>query len=563
MTKQIFTIVFLSFATALASCTDRSKSIESATSDGNGSASDTTQISKTWVADQGDGTYINPIIHADYSDPDVIRVGNDFYMTASSFQSSPGLPILHSKDLVNWTIVNYALDKVPPYDVYSTPQHGKGVWAPALRHHNGEYFIYWGDPDFGIFMVKTDNPLGKWSEPVLVKEGKGMIDPCPLWDEDGKVYLVNGWAGSRAGMNSVLTVWEMNPDGTTLEGNPVIVFDGNDGVNHTVEGPKFYKRGDQYYILCPAGGVATGWQLALRSSSPFGPYESKIVMAQGNTDINGPHQGGLVDTQDGSSWFLHFQDKDLYGRVIHLNPVKWEEGWPIMGENGEPVKHYRKPVAGMKPATPQENDEFNSRELGKQWQWHANYHPLFGMTSDQGFLRLYGHSLSPDFVNFWEVPNLLLQKFPAPAFTATTKLKVSAKDDGQQSGLIIMGHDYARIAVEKSGKDFLVKLITCHDAEKGGKEETLTSVTVPASRIYEAGLNPNYERDIYLRARLVVGGLCEFSYSLDGSEFIELPGTFRARQGKWIGAKIGLFSAQPSGLSRGWMDVDWFHIEGY
>lgn len=561
MTKQIFTIVFLSFATALTSCTDSAKSIESPSLDG--SSSDTIQISKTWVADQGDGTYINPIIHADYSDPDVICVGNDFYMTASSFQSSPGLPILHSKDLVNWTIVNYALDKVPPYDVYSTPQHGKGVWAPALRHHNGEYFIYWGDPDFGIFMVKTDNPLGKWSEPVLVKEGKGMIDPCPLWDEDGKAYLVNGWAGSRAGMNSVLTVWEMNPDGTGLDSNPVIVFDGNDGVNHTVEGPKFYKRGDQYYILCPAGGVATGWQLALRSSSPFGPYESKIVMAQGNTDINGPHQGGLVDAPDCSSWFLHFQDKDLYGRVIHLNPVKWEEGWPIMGENGAPVKQYRKPVADMKPATPQENDEFNSHELGKQWQWHANYNPLFGMTSDQGFLRIYGHSLSPDFVNFWEVPNLLLQKLPAPAFTATTKMKVSAKEDGQQSGLIIMGHDYARIAVEKSGKDFLVKLITCHDAEKGGKEETLTSIKIPASRIYEAGLNPNYERDIYLRTRMAEGGICEFSYSLDGNEFIELPGTFRARQGKWIGAKIGLFSSQPSGLSRGWMDVDWFHIEGY
>lgn len=519
------------------------------------------QISKTWVADQGDGTYINPVIHADYSDPDVIRVGDDFYMTASSFQSSPGLPILHSKDLVNWTIVNYALDAVPPYDVYAAPQHGKGVWAPSIRYHNGEYFIYWGDPDFGIFMVKTTDPMGKWSDPVSVKGGKGMIDPCPLWDEDGKAYLVNGWAGSRAGMNSVLTVWEMNPDGTALESNPVIVFDGNDGINHTVEGPKFYKKDGQYYILCPAGGVATGWQLALRSSSPFGPYEPKIVMSQGKTDINGPHQGGLVDAPDGSSWFLHFQDKDLYGRVIHLNPVKWENGWPIMGNNGQPVNRYKKPVAGGELLTPQENDEFNSRELGKQWQWHANYQPLFGMTSDQGFIRLYGHSLSPDFVNFWEVPNLLLQKFPAPSFTATSKMKVSAKDDGQQSGIIVMGYDYARIAVEKEGEEFLVKLITCQDAEKGGKEVTQASVNIPASRIYEAGLYPNYEREIYLRVRVAEGGKCDFSYSLDGKKYIELPGVFTARQGKWIGAKVGLFSAQPAGLSRGWVDADWFHLD--
>lgn len=556
MANKIYLIALLSFAAALSSCTASSKTDEPASE-----STEKTQVSKTWVSDQGDGTYINPVLHADYSDPDVIRVGDDFYMTASSFQSAPGLPILHSKDLVNWTIANYALEKVPPYDVYSTPQHGKGVWAPAIRYHDGEYFIFWGDPDFGIFMIKTIDPLGKWSEPVLVKEGKGMIDPCPLWDDDGKAYLVNAWAASRAGMNSTLTVWEMKPNGSALKGNPVIVFDGNDGRNHTVEGPKFYKKDGIYYILCPAGGVETGWQLAMRSDSPFGPFAPKIVMEQGDTNINGPHQGGLVDAPDDSFWFLHFQDKGLYGRVIHLNPVNWVDGWPIMGDNGKPVTRHQKPVAGAQITTPQESDEFNSRELGRQWQWHANYQPLFGMTSDQGFMRIYGHSLSPEFVNFWEVPNLLLQKFPAPSFTATTKMKVSTKDDGQQSGLIIMGHDYARIAVEKEGDEFLVKLITCHDAEKGGKEETLSITKVPASRIYEAGLYPNYERDILLRTKVYDGGACDFSYSLDGDSFDPLPGNFTARQGKWIGAKIGLFCAQAAGLSRGWTDIDWFHIE--
>ena len=516
-------------------------------------------ISESWVADKGDGTYINPVIHADYSDPDVIRSGDDFFMTASSFQSAPGLPILHSKDLVNWTIVNYALDKVPPYDFYSSPRHGKGVWAPCMRFHDGMYYIFWGDPDFGIFMVKTDNPLGEWSEPLLVKEGKGLIDPSPLWD-DGKAYLVNGWAASRSGFNSLLTMWEMKPDATALIGDPVMVFDGNDGINHTVEGPKLYKKDGFYYILCPAGGVAEGWQLALRSRSPFGPYESKRVLQQGKTDINGPHQGGLVDAPDGSSWFLHFQDKGLYGRVIHLNPVEWKDGWPIMGYKGEPVSRHKKPVAGATTATPQESDEFNSRELGKQWQWHANYRPEFGMTTDLGFMRVYGHSLSADFVNFWEVPNLLLQKFPALTFTATTKMKVSAKDDGQQSGLIVMGHDYARIAVEKKGENFVVKLITCHEAEQGGEEKVVSETVIPASRIYEAGLYPNYERDIWLKTEVADGGKCRFGYSLDGRKWNSLEGDFTARQGKWIGAKVGVFSVQPAGLSRGWTDIDWFHI---
>lgn len=518
------------------------------------------ELSESWVSDKGDGTYINPVIHSDYSDPDVIRSGDNFYMTASSFQSSPGLPILQSKDLVNWTIANYALEAVPPYDFYASPRHGKGVWAPSIREHDGTFYIYWGDPDFGIFMVSASDPLGKWSEPVLVKDGKGMIDPCPLWDDDGKAYLVNGWAASRSGMNSVLTVCEMAPDGTSLIGKPVIVFDGNDGVNHTCEGPKFYKHNGMYYILCPAGGVVDGWQLAMRSQSPFGPYEAKRVMEQGSTDINGPHQGGLVDAEDGSYWFLHFQDKGLYGRVIHLNPVEWKDGWPFMGDNCQPVSRHKKPVSGSPRQTPQESDEFNSRDLGLQWQWHANYHPLFGMTTDMGFMRLYGHSLSEEFVNFWEVPNLLLQKFPAPAFTATTKMKVSAKEDGQQSGLIVMGHDYGRIAVEKKGDRFVVKLITCHDAEQGGHEEVLDESPVAASKIYAAGLTPNSERDIYLRVKVADGGACKFLYSLDGKEWHSLKGDFTARQGKWIGAKVGLFSAQPYGLSRGWTDIDWFRI---
>lgn len=518
-------------------------------------------VSHTWVADRGDGTYRNPVIFADYSDPDVIRVGDDFYMTASSFHAAPGLPILHSKDLVNWTIANYALEAVPPYDFYSKPQHGKGVWAPSIRYHDGEYYIYWGDPDFGIFMVKSADPLGKWSEPVLVKKGKGMIDPCPLWDEDGRAYLVNGWAASRSKMNSVLSVWEMSSDGTALIGAPVLAYDGNSEGNHTAEGPKFYKKDGKYYILCPAGGVAQGWQVAMRSDSPYGPYESKIVMRQGSTDINGPHQGGMVDAPDGSSWFVHFQEKQPYGRVIHLNPVTWKEGWPEMGKNGEPVSRYRKPVAGAEKCTPQESDEFASRELGRQWQWHANYSPLFGMTSENGYMRLYGHSLSEDFKNFWEVPNLLLQKFPAPEFVATAKMKVSASEDRQQSGIIVMGRDYARLAVEREGSDFILKYIVCHEAEAGTAEEAEEIARIPATKLYNAGNLDNSELDIWLRVKVGKGGACAFSYSTDGKKYRPAGGAFQAREGKWIGAKVGVFSVQPAGISRGWADVDWFRLE--
>lgn len=525
--------------------------------------------SEVWVSDEGNGMYRNPVLHADYSDPDVCAVGEDYFLTASSFNCTPGLPILHSKDLVNWKIVNYALKKVEPVEYYNEPRHGKGVWAPSIRFHEGMYYIYWGDPDFGIFMVKTRDPYGEWDAPVLVKAGKGMIDPCPLWDDDGRVYLAHAWAGSRAKFNSVLTVCELNKEGTAVISDPVLVFDGNDGVNHTIEGAKFYKRNGFYYLFAPAGGVVSGWQLVMRSKDVYGPYEARIVMAQGKTDINGPHQGGWVDTPAGESWFLHFQDKGAYGRVLHLNPMKWINDWPVIGVDkdgdgcGDPVSRYRKPKTDKTYPieTPVESDEFDTRKLGLQWEWHANYQDVFGFTTNMGYVRIYGHELSPHFKNFWEVPNLLMQKFPAEEFTATAKLKVSAKDDGQLSGLIIMGWDYSWIGVEKQGEKFLLKQAVCKDAEQGNLEQVSTLAVLEPSRKFEAGLFPNYEREIYIRVHVDKGAYCRFSYSLDGKKFTEAGTLFKALQGKWIGAKVGMFSVTPHGKERGWLDVDWFRVE--
>ena len=525
--------------------------------------------SEVWVSDEGNGMYRNPVLHADYSDPDVCVVGEDYFLTASSFNCTPGLPILHSKDLVNWKIVNYALKKVEPVEYYNEARHGKGVWAPSIRFHEGMYYIYWGDPDFGIFMVKTRDPYGEWDKPVLVKAGKGMIDPCPLWDDDGRVYLAHAWAGSRAKFNSVLTVCELNKEGTKVISDPVLVFDGNDGVNHTIEGAKFYKRNGFYYLFAPAGGVVSGWQLVMRSKNVYGPYEPRIVMAQGKTDINGPHQGGWVDTPAGESWFLHFQDKGAYGRILHLNPMKWVNDWPVIGVDkdgdgcGDPVSRYRKPRTDKTYPieTPVESDEFDTRKLGLQWEWHANYQDVFGFTTNMGYARIYGHELSSHFKNFWEVPNLLMQKFPAEEFTATAKLKVSAKDDGQLSGLIVMGWDYSWIGVEKQGEKFLLKQAICKDAEQGNLEQVSTLAVLEPSKKFEAGLFPNFEREIYIRVRVGKEAYCRFSYSLDGKKFTEAGTLFKARQGKWIGAKVGMFSVTPHGKERGWLDVDWFRVE--
>ena len=523
--------------------------------------------SQVWSPDNGNGTFTNPVINADYSDPDVCVVGDDYYLTASSFQCIPGLPILHSRDLVNWEIINYAL----PAELYegdsrlieqfNTPQHGNGVWAPSIRYHEGTFYIYWGDPDNGAFMVKTENPAGRWSKPLCVIEGKGLIDTCPLWDEDGRCYLVNGWANSRSRFASVLTVREMNAEGTQPISNPVIVFDGNGTENRTCEGPKFYKRDGWYWIMCPAGGVPTGFQLAMRAKSPYGPYEHKIVLAQGKTAVNGPHQGGWVHTKYGEDWFLHFQDKECYGRVVHLQPVDWSSGWPVMGKKGEPVLTYPKPKSlANTVVNPVESDEFDSPCIGKQWQWQANYQETFGMPTAFGTFRIFNFKHDTASPNLWDVPNMLLQKTPADEFTATAKLRFTSKADNQMGGVIMMGLDYSALMVKRVGDEFLLLRTTCKAADKGKPETVEQIATLKPTEKDKIDYKPGIHIDIYMRM-VVKDGTCQFLYSTNGKKYQSAGDTFKMREGKWIGAKMGFVSVEPDGnTDRGWVEADWFRV---
>ena len=524
--------------------------------------------SEVWLPDNGNGTYTNPVINADYSDPDVCvgPSGEDYYMTASSFNCIPGLPILHSKDLVNWEIVGHALKALYTGDAelekhFSVPQHGNGVWAPSIRYHNGEFYIYWGDPDYGVYMVKTKDPAGEWEQPICVIKGQGYIDTTPLWDDDGRCYLVNGWANSRAKYASVLTVRELSADGTKAVGQPVIVFDGNGTENRTCEGPKFYKRDGWYWIMCPAGGVPTGFQLAMRSKSPYGPYEHKIVLAQGKTDINGPHQGGWVHTKYNEDWFLHFQDKEAYGRVVHLNPVDWSTGWPVMGKKGEPVTTYRKPKNSSNVVVnPVENDEFNTSTMGRQWQWHANYDEKFGAPTAFGTFRIYTYKLSHNWKNFWEVPNLLLQKTPADAFTVTTKVCMTSKADGQFGGLIIMGINYSALVVRRIGQMFQLVQMTCKGADKGNLQTEEIITTLKPTAVDETDYKPGIHEDVYLRMKVNDSNV-QFSWSQNGKKFINCGQPFQMKEGKWIGAKFGYIVAETdSKCDRGWMDADWIRV---
>ena len=524
--------------------------------------------SQVWSPDNGNGTYTNPVINADYSDPDVCVAGEDYYLTASSFNCIPGLPILHSKDLVNWEIVGHAVKELEPKQEFDRPSHGNGIWAPSIRYHNGEFYIYWGDPDYGVFMVKAKDPAGEWSKPLCVIPGKGLIDTTPLWDDDGRCYLVNAYANSRSRFASVITIRELSADGTKPIGNPVIIYDGNGTESRTCEGPKIYKRDGWYWVMFPAGGVPTGFQVAMRSKNPFGPYESKVVLAQGKTKINGPHQGAWVHTKFGEDWFLHFQDKEAYGRVVHLQPVTWKDNWPVMGIDkdgdycGEPVTTYRKPKTSGKVqvVNPAESDEFSDTRLGLQWQWHANYNVTFGMPTAFGSYRVYTHKVSEKFQNLWEVPNLLLQKTPADKFTATTKIHFTSKDQNQTGGLLMMGLDYSGLVVKRVGNDFQLLQISCKSADKGKPQTEQLIATLKPTAVDQIDYQPGTHIDIYMRMS-VNDGKMHFSYSLDGKKYTKCGTEFTMREGKWIGAKIGFVAYEPGQkTNRGWIDADWFRV---
>lgn len=531
-----------------------------------------------WAADLQNGNYRNPVLYADYSDPDAIRVGEDYFMIASSFSNSPALPVLHSKDLVNWKVINYCLKHVPEFR-YNNPLHGCGVWAPSIRYHEGTYYVCFPMPDEGIYMTTTKDPWGEWSKPVNIRPGAGWIDPCPFWDDDGKAYLVAGVAKSRIGYKSVLHIVRMQPDGMGIFGDEVKIFDGNENDQITIEGPKMYKRNGYYYVFAPAGGVKTGWQTVLRSKNPFGPYEYKVVLRQGDSPVNGPHQGAWVDTVTGEDWFLHFQDVYAAGRITHLQPMHWENDWPIIGVNkegndyGEPVMEYRKPDIGKTESEledktkypvcePDTTDEFDSDALMLQWQWNANYDDswfdtktdVYGNKAEDGsYIKLNAVPTTP-LRPVGDYRNLLLQKWPAPEFTCVTKMSFNGLVDGDYAGIISLGVDYAALGVAKKNGSYFLRTVNGKqnfDCEAVYTQEMVDEKPIEADRFTDD------TKTVYLRYTVKRTGATEtkemalsvknvpveeasLEISFDGKTYENVV-SYTAKAGRWVGVKNGMF----------------------
>ncbi|HEX6358104.1 glycoside hydrolase 43 family protein [Actinophytocola sp.] len=477
--------------------------------------------------------FTNPVLNADWPDPDVVRVGDDYFMAVSSFNRAPGLPVLHSRDLVTWEVIARALPAVPPEAHYRLPRHGGGVWAPSIRHHDGTFHITYPDPDHGIFVVSAEDPRGPWSPARLLLGGTGLIDPCPLWD-DGRAYLVHGWARSRSGVANRLTMVEVDNGLTRLVGVPRTVIDGAELPGyHTLEGPKLYKRDGWYWIFAPAGGVATGWQSAFRARDIAGPYEGRVVLAQGGSPVNGPHQGAWVDTPTGEEhWFLHFQDRGVFGRVVHLQPMTWQaDGWPVIGAAGEPVPTHRRPTAPVVPQRePARCDDFTTTSLGLQWHWQANPEPDWLALPGDGTLRL--RVLPDDVGDLRLLPRVLGQPLPGRPSTWTTSLTLGPSAPGTRAGLVVLGTEYAWLGIEETPGGVHV---ICRRSVGRGQEHTFAQAALPV-------------RGVQVRVDCDAEGTIGFAWRpLGAAAWREVDTRFQATAGRWIGADIGLFAAAPLG----------------
>ena len=468
----------------------------------------------TW-GDQGDGTYKNPILNADYSDPDVIRVGDDFYLVASDFHFV-GIQVLHSRDLVNWRIISQVFNRLSMDEKYDRMKgYAQGTWAPSLRYRNGRYYLYVCTPHDGLFMWHTENPAGPWSEMVTVKRVDRWEDPCPFWDDDGQAYLVHSVLGAGP-----LILHRMSPDGTQLLDDGVEIYRGP-----VAEGPKMFKRSGWYYISLPEGGVEKGGQTVLRAKNIYGPYERRVVLPDGS-----PHQGGLVELENGQWWFIGFKSTGYLGRVCHLLPVKWgEDGWPVFGDGGLPVKQWKKPDVGRSyPVTrPRTSDEFDLPQLLPQWQWNHNpVNEAWSLGERPGWLRL---KACPA-VDIVTARNTLTQKIWDDKGTIEVKLDVNRIADRQCTGLTFI-----------SGKDFGWVGVT--------RIEGVRYI------LWDSGRGPDVTGNQLWFRGLYTGSDASLQYSLDGKIYTDTGIAFKLKFGQWKGARFGVFCFGDDGMA----DIDYVH----
>ncbi len=487
-------------------------------------------------SDNGNGTYTNPLISADFPDPDVIRVGDTYYMVSTTMFIFPGVTILKSYDLVNWEYCSNAVprfDFSKCYDLDSCNRYGHGQWATSIKYHNGKFYLLFITLNEGGFMLTANKAEGPWH---ITHLPKGFYDPGLFFDDDGKAYVAQGY--------NKISVTEVD-DSLVAVGPDSLVYTGD--IRRGLEGTHVYKINGYYYLYCTYGG-RDGMQIALRSKNIYGPYEEKLLIYDTTKGMNyGIHQGALLQTQTGEWWTILFVDSGPFGRFPSLQPVMWVNGWPMIGVNGKAVTTYKKPNVGKTFSVKDfpKSDEFNEIKLPMQWGWNHNPDATkWSLTKRRGYLRLHTATVTTDFAM---ARNTLTQRPFAkrdqmqPAI-ATTKIDVTQMQDGDIAGLAVFQDPYGYIGIKhQKGRNYILMV-------NNGK--TIDSVAIHTSKIYLRTLASN------------ATSKAEFEYSTDNKKYQPIGNDLMMRFSLKVftGNKFCLFNYATKKLG-GYVDFDWFRVD--
>jgi beta-xylosidase len=493
-------------------------------------------LAQKFHSDNGDGTYTNPLIPADFPDPDVILVGDTYYMVSTTMFVFPGVTVLKSHDLVNWEYCSNAVprfDYSPCYSLDGCNRYGHGQWATSFRYHDGTFYLLFITLDEGGFLCSATNAEGPWE---IRKLPKGFYDPGLFFDDDGKIYVAHGYGEIS------ITPLDENFAPTAPDS---LVYTGT--IRGGLEGTHVYKIDGYYYLYCTYGG-RDGIQVALRSGNIYGPYEEKIVLRDTVPGVTfGIHQGALIQTQTGQWWTVLFVDSGPLGRFPSLQPVSWVDGWPVAGVDGRGVITYKKPDVGKIHAVKRlpTSDDFGGTTLGMQWGWNHNPYPeKWSLTQRPGYMRLMTGKVAD---NLTEAPNMLTQR-PFAHYNkdiptvGTTKLEVSGMKDGDVAGLAVFQDPYACIAIkQEKGSRSLIMV---------NNGELIASVPAGSDTIYLRAILSNKTEE------------ASFEYSYDNQEFKRIGNKLAMKFSLKIftGNKFGLFNyatEEPGG----YVDYDWFTMD--
>ena len=498
----------------------------------------------------------NPVLWADVPDPDVIRVGDDYWLVSTTMHLMPGAPVMHSKDLVNWKTVSYvfpSLHDTPKYDMQEGTVYGRGQWATSLRYHNGLYYLYFSPNDvpFKGYVYTTKDPREGWT---LAHRIPHFHDASLFFDDDGRAYVFYGTGEMK----------ELLPDlsGVKEGGLSGKVFERDAEENGLLEGSRVIKHDGKYYLIMiswPSNKPRR--QLVYRADNIQGPYEKKVILESTFGGFPYAAQGTIVDDGKGNWYGVIFQDRGGCGRVLTLMPCTWKDGWPMLGdENGKIPAVMGKPVAGYDGGEIVSSDEFDSDKMNIDWQWNHNpVNEAWSLTERPGFMRLKTSRVVP---NIYLAPNTLTQRMEGPECKGVVKMDISKMKDGDVAGFSAFNGDAGVVKVMKQGKK-LVVLAESQSCKMSDKEKLITEVTV--TEAYRNELDKK-AKDVYFRidADFRPGkDLATLYYSIDGENWTKVLSDYKMifdYTRFFMGSKFAIFNYATK-KKGGYVDVDWFHYE--